>query len=167
MRLQLLLAALLALPASMAAGAPAARAALIDEIEAQYVSTAMFSADSAAVARVLEPAKKANPDVSAETWQSVKAEAAAAMRNVYTEKNGAIDVLMHSSLESLSVEELDRLNHMLRDPAFIKFHEAMSATATQQRLRAEGAVAGVKIGTAINKVLADHHLNEIKREPGN
>ena len=161
MKRQLLLAALLALSSSVSLANSATREALIDQIETQYVVTAMFASDSPVVISILQPAMTANPGVSTETWQSVKKETAAAMTKMITEKGSTMDVLIRSSLESFSDKELKALSLVLRDPSFRKFQAAMSGPAAQQQLHAGMAKAGMQLGALINTVLVNHHLNEV------
>jgi hypothetical protein len=158
---QLLPAALLALSTSVSLANSAAREALIDQIESQYVATAMFASDSPAVISILQPAMTANPGVSTETWQSVKKETAAALTKMITEKGSTMDVLIRSSLESFSDKELKALSQVLSDPSFRKFQAAMSGPAAQQQLHAGMAKAGMQLAALINNVLVNHHLNEV------
>ena len=161
MKRQLLLAALLALSSSVSLANSAAREALIDQIETQYVATAVFASDSPAVISILQTAMTANPGVSTETWQSVKKETAAALTKMITEKGSTMDVLIRSSLESFSDKELKELSQLLSDPTFRKFQAAMSGPAAQQQLHAVMAKAGMQLAALINTVLVNHHLNEV------
>jgi hypothetical protein len=160
-----LVATLLALASPIALADSTTREGLIDGIETQYIATAMLSSelssDSPVVNSVLQPAMKANPGVSSETWQSVRKETAIAMREMLTEKGGAMDVIVRSSLESFSDEELKELSHVLSDPAFKKFRAAMSAPASQQQTHAGVAKALSQVGPLINTVLVRHELNEV------
>jgi hypothetical protein len=158
---QLLPAALLAFSSSVSLANSAAREALIDQIETQYVATAMFASDSPVVISILQPAITANPGVSTETWQSVKKETAAALTKMITEKDSTMDVLIRSSLEPFSDKELKALSQVLSDPSFRKFQAAMSGPAAQQQLHAGMAKAGMQLAALINTVLANHHLNEV------
>jgi hypothetical protein len=158
---QLLPVALFSLWSSVSLAASATREALIDQIETQYVSTAMFASDSPVVSSILQPAMTANPGVSAETWQSVKKETAEALTKVITEKGSTMDVLIRSSLESFSDKELKELSQVISDPSFRKFQAAMSGPAAQQQLHAGMAKLGVELAALINTVLVNHHLNEV------
>ena len=161
MKRHLLLAALLALSSSVSSANSAPREALIDRIETQYVATSVFASDSPVVISILQPAMTANPGVSKETWQSVKKETAAAVTKMITEKGSTMDVLVRSSLESFSDKELEALSLVLSDPSFRKFQAAMSGPAAQQQLHAGMAKVGLQLGTLINTVLVNHHLNEV------
>jgi hypothetical protein len=134
---------------------------LIDQIEIQYATTAMFASDSPVVSSVLQPAMTTNPGVSPEIWQSVRKETAAAMTKMFTEKGSTMDELIRSSLESFSDKELKALSQVLSDPSFRKFQAAMSGPAAQQQLHAGMAKAGMQLGAVINAVLVNHHLNEV------
>jgi hypothetical protein len=153
----------LALELPIALADSTTREGLIDGIETQYIATAMLelSSDSPVMNSVLQPAMMANPGVSSETWESVRKETATAMREMLTEKGSAMDVLVRSSLESFSDEELKELSHVLSDPAFKKFRAAMSGPASQQQTRAGVAKALSQVGPLINTVLVRHQLNEV------
>lgn len=156
------LAPLLALSCSVSLANSASREALIDQIETQYVATAMFASDSPVVSSMLQPAMTANPGVSTEIWQTVRTETAAAVTKMFTEKGSTMDVLIRSSLDSLSDKELKSLSQVLSEPSYRKFQSAMSGPAAQQELHAGMAKVGMQLGAVINAVLVSHHLNEVR-----
>jgi hypothetical protein len=139
----------------------ATREALINQIEAQYVSTTIFSADSPIISSILQPAMRANPGIDEATWRSVKADAAVTITKLITEKGSTLDVLIRSSLQSLSGEELKTLDQLLANIAFRKFQAAMSGPIAQQQIQSGMAKAGLQIMPLINTVLANHQLKEV------
>jgi hypothetical protein len=157
----LLPATLLALSSSTSWADSPTREALIDQIETQYIATAIVSSDSPVINSMLQPAMAANPGASPETWQSVRKDTAAALTKMFTEKGSTMDLLIRSSLESFSDKELKSLSLVLSDPSFRKFQAAMSGPAAQQQLQAGMAKAGLRLGPLINAVLVNHNLIEV------
>ncbi len=157
----LFLGSLLALSSAVSIANSDTREGLISQIVSQYVATTMFATDSPVVSSMLQPAMTANPGVSTETWQSVKTETAAAVTKMLTDKGSTMDVLIRSSLDSLSDKEMKVLSQVLSEPSYKKFQAAMSGPAAQQQLQAGMAKAGMQLGALINTVLASHHLNEV------
>jgi hypothetical protein len=151
----------LALSSSIALAQSAKRELLIENIETEYVSTEMFSSDSPVLNSILAPAMTANPGIPAETWQSVKVEVAAAVTKMFTEKGSAPDVIVRSSLESLSDRELKTLSQLLGDPTFKKFRAAMSNPSAQQQFRSGMAKAGMQLGPLMNTILVSHQLKQV------
>jgi hypothetical protein len=154
-------ATLLDLSSSLSFAQSATREVLINQIEAQYVSTTIFSADSPVISLILQPAMRANPGIDEATWRSVKGEAAVAVTAMITAKGSTLDVLIRSSLQSLSDKELKTLGQLLADVSFRKFQAAMSGPIAQQQIQSGMASAGLKIMPLINTVLANHQLKEV------
>jgi hypothetical protein len=154
-------ATLLVLLSSLSFAQSVSRDALINQIEAHYVSTAVFSADSPIIGSILQPAMRANPGIDEATWRSVKGEAAEAITKLITEKGSILDVLIRSSLQSLSDKELKSLDQLLSNIAFRKFQAAMSGPVAQQQIQSGMAKAGIQIMPLINTVLASHQLKEV------
>ena len=137
------------------------RDAIIEKIESAYTRTTMFSAESPFVKNMLAPAITANPGVSKEAWADIAKEVAPALSNVMAEKGGLMDTLLRTSLESLSEDELKRLESILNDPAYLKFQAAMAAPSVQRQLMQSVMSNTLKMGAAINGVLSKHGFNEV------
>jgi hypothetical protein len=137
------------------------RDATIGRIESAYTNSTMFTPESPFIASMLEPAYKANPGASNETWSEVRQEAATALSEVMARPGSILDTLFRASLEPLSDAELNRLESLLSDPVYKKFMASMAAPATQQK--AMQAILGnvLQMNTAINSVLSKHALIQI------
>jgi hypothetical protein len=138
-----------------------AREQLVEQIENQYVSTAVLTPDSPVVGSILLDAKKANPDAPSEIWDTVRSEVAAAMTKLITERGGVLDVLVRNSLSSMSEGELVTLSRILADPTYRKFLGAMADPAAARQMQLGTAKMGLQMGPMINGILTGHHLKEV------
>jgi hypothetical protein len=154
------LALLVLAPLSAFAADPAAarKEALIDRLEAMNYGDVKFSADSPLIGMLLQDAKRANPNASAETWKAVSEEVSTSYLELLTRKGGAIDQLLRPSLESLTERELNHLASLLADPVFQKYKSTMQSPQTQLAMQKAMMAAGLELAPMLNSILEKHAL---------
>ena len=86
---------------------------------------------------------------------------APALSKVFTQPGGLYDTLLRTALEPLSQGELERLEALLNDPAYLKFQTAMSSPTAQQKFMQAIMGNTLRMQTAINEVLVRHGLKEV------
>jgi hypothetical protein len=142
----------------VASAADTTKDALIHKVEVDSMKNTVFTPDSPLLDSMLAPAKEANPDVPAGTWNEVRADTASAVTAVLFGPGSGISAAMEQSLNQLSVQELQHLDALLTDPVLIKFQHTMASPDTQRAMMQGLTSSTLKMQAALNDVLRRHGL---------
>jgi hypothetical protein len=143
---------------SAAAAADASKDALIRKVEFDSMRNTVFTPDSPLLDTMLSPAKAANPNVDANTWEGVRTDTASAITSVLFGPGSGISTAMEQSLNQLSVAELQHLDTLLTDPVLIKFQRTMASPDTQRAMMQGLTASSMKMQAALDDVLKRHGL---------
>jgi hypothetical protein len=153
-----ILAMSLAFSSSTVFAKTSSRDVLIGQVEAAYTQAMILTPDSPLFDLYLAEAKSANPGVSSATWSEIKRDLSPAVTKVLIEQGGMVDVALRQSMESLSDDELQKLNVIFVDPTYKRFQAAMASPATQQQMLQSIMASAPKMNAVVDKVLAMHGL---------
>jgi hypothetical protein len=143
---------------SVAMAADTTRDALIRKVEFDSMRNTVFTPDSPLLDSMLAPAKEANPDVPASTWEAVRADTASAITSILFGPGSGINTAMEQSLNQLSMQELQHLDTLLTDPVLIKFQHTMASPDTQRAMMQGLSASTTKMQSALDAVLQRHGL---------
>ena len=147
-----------ALCSSAASAADTTKDALIRKVEFDSMRNTVFTPDSPLLDSMLAPAKAANPDVPANTWEAVRSDTASAITSILFGPGSGINTAMEQSLNQLSMQELQHLDTLLTDPVLIKFQHTMASPDTQRAMMQGLAASTMKMQSALDAVLQRHGL---------
>jgi hypothetical protein len=146
------------LGSSVAIAADTGKDALIRKVEFDSMRNTVFTPDSPLLDTMLAPARSANPNVAANTWEGVRADTASAITSILFGPGSGINAAMEQSLNQLSVQELQHLDTLLTDPVLIKFQHTMASPDTQRAMMQGLAASSMKMQSALDDVLKRHGL---------
>lgn len=137
------------------------REILIDQVEAAYMQSVVFTPESPIVESLLSGAKTANSNVSNATWVAIQSETAAALSKIMIARGGVMDTLLRKSLEPMSDDELRRLIELFQDPAYKKLQTSMANPLAQKQLMQAFANSALAMLGAINTILEGRGLKNV------
>jgi len=161
MKKSMIVLSMLLLPAWTYADSTNQREVLIGQIEAHYNNPQLMSPNSPVLRMFLQDAQSANPGVSAQDWNVVTSETAAAFRHILTQPGGPLDRMLHQALASLTDAELQRMALISADPAYTKFQNGMQQPKIQQQLMTSLSASAMQLGAQLNHILRRHGLHTV------
>lgn len=138
------------------------RAADIKALQSIWLEQQPLLTDDSTTRTLLDAYRQLNPQLSEQEWQPVAQEILARLRQVLASLSSTLDVLLETSMDEFSDEEISRLVQLMSDPVYRKYQQALLSPAVQQRMVGEFAKAAQAMDNAANEVLRRHRLRALQ-----